>query len=81
MIYAMVEIALELLVRLARWAARNFRPLFALATGAGVGLAFGISLARYGGVDRPTLLMFALIGAVVVAPALIGFLNRIAPKG
>ncbi len=80
MIYAMVEIALALLVRLARWATRNFRTLFALAAGAGVGLAFGISLARYGGVDRTMFLMFALIGAAVIAPALVGFLDRIAPK-
>lgn len=78
---AFLEILIELLVRLLRFVFRNFRVIFALAVGAGLGLFFGLSLARYGGVSRTTMLMFVIIGAVVVAPAVIAFLGRIAPKG
>jgi hypothetical protein len=78
--HALIEIAIELIARLLRCLLRNFRPLFALAVGAGFGLAFGLSLAKYGGVSGLTLLMFVVIGAVVVAPAVIAFLGRIAPK-
>jgi hypothetical protein len=77
---AFLEILIELLVRLMRFVLRNFRVIFALAVGGGLGLAFGVSLSRFGGVSRTTLLMFVVIGAVVVAPLVIGFLNRIAPK-
>jgi hypothetical protein len=78
---AFLEILIELSVRLVRFVFRNFRVIFSLAVGAGFGLFFGLSLARYGGVSALVILMFIIIGAVVVAPALIGFLNRIAPKG
>ena len=78
---AFLEILVELSVRLIRFLLRNFRVIFALAVGAGFGLAFGLSLAKYGGVSGLTLLMFVVIGAVVVAPAVIAFLGRIVPKG
>jgi len=77
---AFLEIFIELAVRLIRFLLRNFKVIFALAVGAGFGLAFGLSLAKYGGIDGLTLLMFVVIGAVVVAPAVIAFLGRIAPK-
>lgn len=75
------EVLVELSVRLIRFVLKNLRVIFALAAGAGTGLFFGLSLARFGGVNALVFLMFMVIGAVVVAPALIGFLNRIAPKG
>ena len=78
---AFVEVLVELSVRLIRFVLRNFRAIFALAVGAGFGLFFGLSLARCGGVSAAVILMFMVIGAGVIAPALIGFLNRIAPKG
>jgi hypothetical protein len=78
---AFLEILIELSVRLIRFLLRNFRVIFSLAVGAGFGLAFGLSLAKYGGVSGLTLLMFVVIGVVVVAPAVIAFLGRIAPKG
>jgi len=78
---AFLEILVELSVRLIRFLLRNFRVIFALAVGAGFGLAFGLSLAKYGGVSGLTLLMFVVIGAVVVAPVVIAFLGRIVPKG
>ncbi len=78
---AFLEILIELAVRLMRFVLRNFRTIFSLAIGAGVGLLFGLSLSRFGGVGKATMLMFVVIGAVVVAPMVIGFLNRIAPKG
>jgi len=78
---AFLEILIELSVRLIRFLLRNFRVIFSLAVGAGFGLAFGLSLAKYGGVNGTTMLMFVVIGAVVVAPAVIAFLGRIAPKG
>ncbi len=77
---AFLEILIELAVRLIRFLLRNFRVIFALTVGAGFGLAFGLSLAKYGGVSGMTLLMFIVIGVVVVAPAVIAFLGRIAPK-
>lgn len=78
---AFLEILIELSVRLISFVLRNFRVIFSLAIGAGLGLAFGISLSRYGGVSGSVILMFIVIGAIVVAPLIIGFLNRIAPKG
>lgn len=81
MIEAIFEIVFESLIRLARFVVKNFRVVFGLCVGAGAGLAFGLSLAKYGGVSGLTLLMFVVIGAVVIAPAVIGFLNGIAPKG
>jgi len=76
---AFLEILVELSVRLIRLVLKNIKVIFALAVGAGVGLAFGISLSRFGGVGKATMLMFVVIGAVVIAPMVIGFLNRIAP--
>jgi hypothetical protein len=78
---AFLEILIELSVRLLRFVLRNFRVIFSLAVGAGLGLGFGLSLARFGGVSGTTLLLFIVIGAAVVAPAVIAFLGRIAPKG
>jgi len=78
---AFIEILIELFVRLARFVLKNFRAIFSLTVGAVFGLVFGLSLARYGGVSGPVILMFIIIGAVVLAPAIVGFLNRIAPKG
>ena len=78
---AFLEILVELSVRLIRLVLKNIKVIFALAVGAGVGLVFGISLSRFGGVGKATKLMFVVIGAIVVAPMVIGFLNRIAPKG
>jgi hypothetical protein len=76
---ALFEILVELSVRLIRFVLKNIKVIFALAVGAGVGLAFGISLSSFGGVSGATKLMFVVIGAIVVAPMVIGFLNRIAP--
>lgn len=80
MIEAIFEILIECLIRLARFIAKNFRAVFGLCVGAGAGLAFGLSLAKYGGVDGWTILMFIVIGAVVIAPAIIGFLNGLSSK-
>jgi len=78
--YELIEIALAVLIGLFKFCLRNCRPLFGLALGAGVGLAFGLSIAKYGGVDKWTILMFMAIGAVVLAPVIVSFLNGIAPK-
>lgn len=77
---AFLEIIIESLLAFARFVAKHLRPLFALAVGAGLGLAIAISLAQFGGVDGWMILMAAIIGAVVVAPKIIEYLNRIAPK-
>jgi len=77
---AFVEILIELSIRLVRFVVRNFRVIFGLAVGAGFGLAFGLSLARYGGVSFLVILMFIVIGAVVVAPMVVAYLDRLSSK-
>jgi hypothetical protein len=79
--YAILEIVFAILVRVLRWAGRNARPLIGLGAGAGFGFAFGLSLAKFGPLPKGVMLMFVAIGVVVVGPAVVGFLNRIAPKG
>ena len=78
--YAFIEIVIALLAGLFRFLARHARAVFGLAVGAGIGLAFGLSLVKYGGVNRSILLMFVVIGAAVIAPAIIGFLEKLSPK-
>jgi hypothetical protein len=80
MMLAFLEILIESLLALGRFVARNFRPLFALSVGAGLGLAIAISLAKFGDVSAGMILMAAVIGAAVVAPRIIDYLNRIAPR-
>jgi F0F1-type ATP synthase assembly protein I len=75
-----IELLIELSVRLIRFVLKHFRAVFGLLIGALVGLAFGLSLARYGGVSGLVILMFMVIGAVVVAPIAVDFLNRLSPK-
>jgi len=73
------EILIELCVRLVRFSLRNLRALFGLALGAGLGLALSLSLARCGGVSKGMVLMAVVIGALVVAPEVIAYLNRLKP--
>jgi len=77
--HAAFEIIIAVLAALARFVSRNARPLFALALGAGLGLAIGVSLARSGGVSKGMVLLAAVIGALVVAPEVIAYLNRLKP--
>ena len=79
MMSAILEILIELSARLIRFIFRNFRAVFALFIGAGFGLVMGISLARYGGVNVWVILMFMVISAVVIAPRVVVFLNRLSP--
>jgi len=77
---AFVQILIELSVRLARFVIRNFRAIFGLALGAGIGLAIGVSLARFGNASRGMVLMAVIIGALVVAPEIIAYLNKLSPR-
>jgi len=77
---AFMEILIELTIRLVRFVVRNFRAVFGLLIGAGFGLVFGISLARYGGVSFLVILMFMVIGALVVAPMVVAYLNGLSQK-
>ena len=79
MISAVLEILIELSVRLVRFVIRNFRAVFSLFIGASFGLAIGVSLARYGGVNILVILMYAIISAVVIAPRVVAFLNKLSP--
>jgi hypothetical protein len=79
MMHAVFEILIAVLAALARFVSRNARPLFALAVGAGVGLALGLSLARFGDVSKGMVLLAVVIGALVVAPEVISYLNRLKP--
>ena len=76
---AILEILIELSVRLIRFIFRNFGAVFALFIGAGFGLVMGISLARYGGVSIWVILMFMIISAVMIAPKVVAFLNKLSP--
>lgn len=78
--YGLVEIIIALFVRLARAAMRNGRSLAALVIGAGSGVAFGLSLAKFSPLPKGVMLMFAVMGVVLVAPAVIGFLNILFPR-
>jgi hypothetical protein len=76
---AVVEILIELIIRLFGFAARNLRVIFALLLGAGIGLALGISFWSLGGASIWVVFMAVVIGAVVIAPKVVAYLNRIAP--
>ena len=78
--HAAFEILVALLAALVRLVFRNARQLFALALGAGLGLALGVSLARFGGVSKGMVLLAVVIGALVVAPEVIAYLNRLSPR-
>jgi hypothetical protein len=80
MMHAAFEILVAVLVALARFVSRNFRPLFALALGAGLGLALGLSLAHFGNASRSMVLVAVVIGALVAAPEIIAYLDRLSPK-
>jgi len=79
MMHAVFEILVAVLAALARFVFRNGRALFALAVGAGVGLVLGVSLARFGDASKGMVLLAVLIGALVVAPEVIAYLNRLKP--
>ena len=78
--YEAIEIIIALFVRLARALARNARSFLALALGAGAGLAFGLSLAKFSPLPKGVMLMFVVMGVAIVVPAIIGFLNLLFPK-
>lgn len=78
--YGFLEIVLVILLRIGRAALRNARALAALAIGAGAGLAFGFSLAKFTTLPKGVMLMYAVMGVVIVAPAVIGFLNLLFPR-
>ncbi len=73
------EIIVAILAAIARCVSRNARPLFALALGAGLGLVIAASLARFGGVSKGMVLLAGVIGALVVAPEVIAYLDRLKP--
>jgi len=77
---AFVQILIELSVRLARFVIRNLRAMFGLALGAGLGLALGLSLARFGNASKGMVLMAVIIGALVAAPEIIAYLNKLSPR-
>jgi len=78
--FGLVEIIITLFVRLVRAALRNGRSLAALAIGAGSGVAFGLSLAKFSPLPKGVMLMFVVMGVAIVAPAIIGFLNLLFPR-
>ena len=79
MMHAVFEILIAFVAAFARFVSRNARPLFGLAVGAGVGLMLGLSLARFGDASKGMVLMAIVIGALVVAPEVIAYLNRLKP--
>ena len=74
-----LEAIIEIIASIVRFIFRNFRAIFAMFIGAGFGLAVGISLSRYGGVNIWVILMFMIISAVMIAPRVVAFLNRLSP--
>lgn len=71
----LAELVIVVLVGLARFALRNARPLLALALGAGSGLAIGVSLGKYSALPKGAMLMCAVMGIVIVSPAVFAFLS------
>lgn len=80
MIYAVIEVFIELTVRLIRVVIRNFRVFFALFVGAGFGLALAILLASFGDVDILMILLAVVISAVIITPKVLDYFNRLTPR-
>ena len=74
-----LEAIIEIIASIVRFVFRNFRAVFGLFIGAGFGLVMGVSLARYGGINVWVILMFMVISAVVIAPRVVVFLNKLRP--
>jgi len=79
-VIVILEIFIELIVRLTRFVIRNFRVFFALFIGTGFGLALGISMSRFGNVDIWMILLAVVISAVVIAPKIVDYINRLIPR-
>ena len=74
-----LEAIIEIIASIVRFIFRNFRAVFGIFIGAGFGLAVGVSLSRYGGVSIWVILMYMVIGALMIAPKVVAFLNKLSP--
>lgn len=77
---AFIEVLIELSLGLIRFVIRNFRVFFALFVGAGFGLVLSVLLASYGGVSYLMILAGMVVSAVVIAPIVVDYINRLIPR-